>query len=97
MAKASGVAAGVALVCQLGPATAGETGVPLVTDGASNYRIVLGPSASASEQHAARELQTHVRTCSGCELPIVSGTAAGDGPAVVVGCGDAARGLAGLS
>ena len=93
MVKTKAAIACVVLASQVGSAPAGGSGLPLVTDGTSHYRIVLDPSASAPKRHAARELQTHVRACTGCELPIASSTEAYNGPMFVLGCGDTARQL----
>jgi hypothetical protein len=59
----------------------------VVADGASRYVIVLEASASPSEKTAAEELQSHLKACTGVELPIATG-APGDGrPMIVLGCG----------
>ncbi len=63
--------------------------VSLVKDGRSEHRIVLGTNASPSETFAAEELQTHVKACTGVELPIVVGTPTGDEPIIAVGFGEA--------
>ncbi len=64
----------------------------LVKDGKSAYRIVVAPTASASERHAAEDIQTHFKACTGVELPIVE--QAEDGvAAIVLGCGSLARKL----
>ena len=47
--------------------------VRLVTKGKSDHQIVLHPGASPSERHAAEELQSHVKLCTGVELPISEG------------------------
>lgn len=45
-------------------------GLPLVTDGKSDYTIVLSKDASPSEKHAAEELQHFLFEISGAKLPI---------------------------
>lgn len=65
----------------------------LLKAGASDYRIHLESSASPSERHAAEELQSHFKACSGAELPIVTEGPADGAPMIVLGCGHTARGL----
>ena len=69
-----------------------ENGLMLVQDGASAYQIVTRPDASPSEQQAAKDIQSHVLTCTGAQLPIVS-EAPENAPAIVLGCGPAAKRL----
>ncbi len=74
-------------------ASSNEQGVRLIQDGKSDYRIVLDAGASPSEHHAATELRTFVRLCTGVELPIVHGRGSATPPMIVLGCGEAARSL----
>ena len=64
----------------------------LVHDGASAYQIVVRAGASPSEQQAAKDIQSHVKDCTGAQLPIVS-EAPADGPMIVLGCGPVAKRL----
>jgi hypothetical protein len=75
------------------PAAAAQGGAYLVRHGASNYCIHLEPSASPSEKHAAEDLQSHFKACTGVELPIVMGQAAAGAPMIVLGCGPTAQHL----
>ena len=70
-----------------------DTSISLVRNGGSPYRIVLGPSASPSEKHAAQELQSHFKACTGIELPIVENPEDLASPMIVLGCGPIARKL----
>jgi hypothetical protein len=49
-----------------------EAVITLVTDGKSEYQIVLPAKATASETRAAEELVSFIKEISGAELPIVS-------------------------
>jgi len=71
----------------------GQNGPYLIKDGASPYHIVVATSASASEQRAAEELQSHFQACTGIELPIVETRPEGNAPMIVLGCGPLAQGL----
>jgi hypothetical protein len=64
----------------------------LVRDGASACQIVLPAGASPSEQQAARDVQSHVKECTGAQLPIVTEPAA-NAPMIVLGCGPVAKSL----
>ena len=66
--------------------------VRLVDDGASQYAIAVGPSASPSDKFAAQELQEHFKACTGTELRILEGVPVGT-PMIVVGCGPVAQSL----
>jgi hypothetical protein len=44
----------------------------LVSDGKSEYKIVVSKDASVPEKNAAIELQTYLEKISGCRLPIVN-------------------------
>jgi hypothetical protein len=70
-----------------------DPAVELVRAGKSSYSIVLEPSASPSEKHAAQELQTHLKACTGVELPIRTGKPDKDTPMIVLGRGPIAAGL----
>jgi hypothetical protein len=65
----------------------------LLKAGVSSYRIHLESSASPSERHAAEELQSHFKACTGVELPIVTGQPAQAAPMIVLGCGALAQRL----
>jgi len=67
--------------------------VYLVKDGASPYRIVLEPSASPSEKHAAEELRKFFKACTGVDLPVADAEASVNAPMIVLGCGPVARKL----
>ena len=87
---------GVLMVLMLALAAAwpvhAEDGFMLVQNGASAYQIVMRPDASPSEQQAAKDIQSHVQSCTGAQLPIVS-EAPENAPVIVLGCGAAARRL----
>ena len=70
-----------------------QDGAYLVRGGASNYCIHLENSASPSEKHAAEELQSHFKACTGIELPIVTQQPAAGAPMIVLGCGPTAQRL----
>ena len=66
----------------------------IVADGGStDYKIVIDPKASASEQHAAAELQTFLEKICGARLSITQ--EAGAGPKIFVGPGLALERLSG--
>ncbi|MBX7258657.1 MAG: DUF4838 domain-containing protein [Candidatus Hydrogenedentes bacterium] len=65
----------------------------LVENGASQYRLLLSTTASPSEKKAAEEIQAQFQKSTGAQLPIETGDAAGDKPAIVLGCGPAAKAL----
>ncbi len=65
--------------------------VQLVKDGKSIYNIVLSPGASPSEKHAADELQSHFKACTGIELPILEKVPEDGSPVIVLGCGAVAE------
>jgi hypothetical protein len=67
--------------------------IALVRDGASKHVIVLEPSASPSEKTAAKELQLHLKACTGVELPIRTGMPEDNSPMIVLGCGPVAAKL----
>ena len=70
-----------------------QAGAGLVENGQSAYMIVVEPTAGNSEKHAAEELQSHLKACTGAELPIASQPPAGGAPMVVLGCGPVAKSL----
>lgn len=70
-----------------------QDSVHLAKDGKSFHQIVLNPGASASEKHAAEELQLHFQQCTGIELPIVEGLSDDNVSMIVLGCGEVARKL----
>lgn len=66
----------------------------IATDGTTQYTIIVDPEASVSEKHAAAELADFLNQVTGAEFPVTEATAVGEGPALVVGPGAAARALA---
>ncbi len=74
---------------------ADDAALPLVTDGRSEYVIVLAKDASPSEKWAAQEFRSHIQQMSGAELQIQPEQANGESPArsVIIGDGPAARAL----
>lgn len=76
-----------------GDEAAADGKIQLVQAGKSPYCIVLEPTASPSEKFAAEELQTHLKSCSGVELPIVVGKPQDDRPMIVLGRGPIAAAL----
>jgi hypothetical protein len=67
--------------------------VELLKAGKSSHRIVVEPTASPSEKHAAEELARYVEACAGVVLPVIAGVPSHPGPMIVLGCGPMARGL----
>lgn len=57
----------------------------IVTDGGSDYRIVIPDHAAPPVVFAAGELQSYLQQISGVKLPVVKESEAGAGPAFVVG------------
>ena len=80
-------------VSTVGADAAKSPHVELLRAGRSPYCIVLEPSASPSEKHAAEELQTHFKACTDVELPIVTGKPEAGMPMIVLGRGPIAAGL----
>ncbi|MCU0962585.1 MAG: DUF4838 domain-containing protein [Pirellulaceae bacterium] len=72
--------------CLLTVVTGAE--VPLVRDGRSQWRVSLRPTASATENLAARELTRYIHTMSEANLQIVPETTATDGT-IRIDCDDA--------
>ncbi len=78
-------AAGLAVLCLAsGVADAQEKAIELVTNGQSDYVIVLH-DPSPSEQWAAEELADHVEQMSGARLPVVTSPAQTPPRAVYIG------------
>jgi len=73
------------LVLIVFPLVCNAQDLTLIRDGKSNYSIVVGAGASASEQRGAKELQTHLKKMSGAELPIVTDAQALPEHAILVG------------
>ncbi len=73
------------------PVHAGDNAM-LVQNGTSAYQIVVAADASPSEQQAAKDIQSHIKTCTGAALPIVN-EAPENAPMIVLGCGPVAKGL----
>ncbi len=67
--------------------------IKLLDDGASNYAIVLDPTASPSEKTAAAEVQAHFKQSTGVELPVIEGKPSDDRPTIVLGRGKTAAAL----
>jgi len=67
--------------------------IKLVEAGKSDYTIILSKEASASEKHAAAELQKFLREISGAELPIAVEGLARPAHMIVLGDGEAFRSL----
>ncbi|MCX5768825.1 MAG: DUF4838 domain-containing protein, partial [Candidatus Hydrogenedentes bacterium] len=65
----------------------------LIQNGQSAYTIVIEPTTSNSEKHAAEELQAHMKACTGAELPIANQPPAAGSPMIVLGCGPVAKSL----
>lgn len=75
------VTAGVCLL-----ACAVQTGgAVIVRNGRSDYQIVTPDKKSPAVGYAAKELQTFLAEITGVKLPVVSESAAGDGPAFLLG------------
>ena len=83
----------VMLSAMLGTFAPAAAEVVLLRDGKSACRIVLEETASASEKHAAEELQSYFEASTGVKLPIVVGMPGGGGPMIVVGRGKIAASL----
>jgi hypothetical protein len=65
----TGLGAGIMLGLAVSSVAAAPT--RLVTDGRSDYRIVIPKDAIPSERHAAKELQSFLKQISGAELAII--------------------------
>jgi hypothetical protein len=83
----------VSLLATLGTFAPAAAEVAILRDGKSACRIVLEETASASEKHAAEELQSHFEASTGVKLPIVVGMPSENGPMIVVGRGKIAASL----
>jgi len=75
------VAAGVLLMAGVVQAEAAV----IVRNGRSDYRIVTPDRATPAVRTAAKELQGYLVQITGVRLPVVSESAAGDGPAFLIG------------
>lgn len=67
--------------------------VELIQNGKCQHKIVLNPEASPSEKHSAKELQIHIKACTGLEIPIIEGMPDEGMPMIVLGCGSVAQKL----
>ena len=67
--------------------------VVLLKDGKSDCVIVVEPTSSESEKHAAEELRNYFKACTGADLPILSEKPEDDRPMIVLGCGKVAERL----
>ena len=59
--------------------------ISLITDGRSDYRIVMPAKASPAVEYAAREFQSFLEQMSGVILPLISENDAGDAPSILIG------------
>src|SRR5688572_23582585 len=68
-------------------ASPARAAIEIARKGKSPYVIVVGDAASRTAQHAARDLQDHLKLVTGAELPIVteSTLAGGEAPKIIVG------------
>lgn len=82
-----------ALVTALSLSACAERPVRLLENGSCSHRVVLEPDASPSEKHAAEELQTHFKACTGAELSILEKAPDDEMPMIVLGCGPVAQSL----
>ena len=57
----------------------------LVENGSSEYVIVLGSNATATEQKAATELQKYIKAISGAKLSVVTDNSAVADKEIIVG------------
>lgn len=80
--------------CVLAACSPSEATMNLATDGATAYRVVVDPEATAPEKHAAQELAKFLTEVTGAEFPVAEATSAGFEPALIVGPGRAARAVA---
>lgn len=67
--------------------------VNLVSNGRSDYRIVLGKNASASEHRAAVELKEFIDEMTGARMPIVDDDGVAPDKAVLIGDSESLRAL----
>jgi hypothetical protein len=89
----NGVLPVVFLFAALGMFAPAAAEVEILKDGKSAHRIVLDQTASASEKHAAEELQSCFEASTGVKLPIVVGMPSEAGPMIVIGRGKVAASL----
>lgn len=75
------------VLCGVLAACGGVSGASLnlVTNGHSDYRIVVPNACSKLETHAANEFQSLLKQMTGASLPIISESGTGKGPAVYIG------------
>lgn len=59
--------------------------IDLVTDGTSQYRIVVPDDSNKTAAYAAEEFQNLLTEMTGAILPIIPESNAGDGPAILIG------------
>jgi hypothetical protein len=67
---------------------------PLAAGGKTAYVIVVDPGATPAERHAADELSSLLKQVTGAEFPVQATATLPAGPALLVGPGQAAAGLA---
>jgi hypothetical protein len=79
------LAAGLGTAALAAQPSAGQEGVPLVRQGASDYVVVLSRDASPSEQWAAQDFVAHVKQMSGAELKVQAEADAVPERAVLIG------------
>jgi tetratricopeptide (TPR) repeat protein len=75
-------------VCQ--GAGSGEQ-IQLIEEGSTNYRIMVGPGASPTEEFAAQELQGYLMQISGVFLPMAPRNAQAEGKLILVGSSAVAK------
>ncbi len=76
------------------PLTAQAASHQLASGGKTKYVIIVDPQATASEQHAAKELASFLQQVTGAEFPLVTTTESPKGPALIVGPGRVASQVA---
>ncbi len=85
---ANSLAAGIltALLATI-PLTAQAASHQLAAGGKTKFVIIVDPQATASEQHAAKELASFLQQVTGAEFPLVTTAEPPKGPALIVGPG----------
>jgi len=71
------------------------TGLNIIENGKSKYKIILNPGASPSEKYAAAELKKYLKLCNNVEMPVLNETG-NYGPQshlIVLGCGNISKGF----
>ncbi len=76
------------------PLTAQAASHQLASGGKTKYVIIVDPQATASEQHAAKELASFLQQVTGAEFPLVTTAESPKGPALIVGPGRVASQVA---